>query len=209
MAAINLDDPIEEMGRRILLEAVGRVNRSSGDGSSTTTVILSSILEEGMKHLGEVSPMDLKRSLESCIPIIEKSLEDQKRDITVDTVSQVAAISAEDEGIGAMIQEIYQKIGKDGVINWDVSKTGQDHYTLGKGLTVNATVIASPYLGDVGNDGRFLNGIKWKNPKVILCKQKIDSAQDFNDIFSQLFAEGKKEVVIFCDDIVSQSRSIR
>ncbi len=117
LSAIHFEDPIEQMGRNILLEAVSRSNKSSGDGSSTCCVLTASILEEGLKHLDEVSPMELKKSLEECIPLIEESINKQKREVTVDTIGQVASISAENEQIGALIQEIYQQIGQE-LHNW-------------------------------------------------------------------------------------------
>jgi chaperonin GroEL len=132
LESIRFADPLEEMGRKILLEAVKRANKQSGDGSSTTTVLCAAIIEEGLKQLDKASPLEIKRSLESCIPLIEESINKQKREITVNEVGQVASISAEDEKIGAMIQEIYQQIGKDGIIHWDISKTFEDNYTIGK-----------------------------------------------------------------------------
>ena len=133
--SIQLADPIEDMGRKILLEAISRANKQSGDGSSTTCVLTSAILEEGMKH-PEISPMQLKAELEACIPLIEESINKQKKLITVDEVEAVATIAAESPQIGKTIQEIYQQIGKDGIIQWDISKTFEDYYTIGKGITI-------------------------------------------------------------------------
>ena len=106
--SIVLADPLEDMGRKILLEAINRANKQSGDGSSTTCVLTAAILEEGLKHLDGASPMDIKRALEACVPLIEDAIAKQKRDITVDEVGKVASISAEDESIGAMLQDIYK-----------------------------------------------------------------------------------------------------
>lgn len=201
LQAIHFEDPLEEMGRRILLEAVGRANKQSGDGSSTTTVLCAAIIEEGLKHLDEASPMDIKKSLEDCIPLIEASLEAQKRAVTVDTVGQVATISSEDEKIGALIQEIYQKIGKDGIIHWDISKTFDDHYTIGQGIVIEGAGVVSPYMTDIDQKtGSFTNLIRWKKSKVLLVKQKITSAAEFNDLFLSLFNREIKEVVVFCDE---------
>jgi len=201
LSSIKLADPIEEMGRNILMESVGRSNKVSGDGSSTTTVLTHAILEEGTKHLKNASPMEIKRSLEACIPLIEQSINEQKREITVDEVGKVASISAEDEGIGGMIQEIYQKIGKDGIIHWDISKTAEDTYTIGNGLTVNGAGIASPYMCDRDKTtGNFATFAKMKNPLVIVTREKITTGAVFESLFVSLNSKGKKEVVIFCED---------
>lgn len=201
LESIRLADPIEEMGRKILLEAVSRANKNSGDGSSTTCVLTEAILKEGQSFLAETSPMEIKRSLEACIPLIEESINKQKRDITVDEVGKVAAISAEDEEIGAKIQEIYQQIGKDGIIHWDVSKLPEDSYTIGQGITIDGAGFASPYMCDATESGQSTNQIRLKNPKILVTKQKISSASDFEVIGAALFAKDIKELVVFCDEV--------
>ena len=201
LEAIRFEDPLEEIGRKLLLEAVKRANKQSGDGSSTTTVLTAAIIEEGLKHLKEASPMEIKRSLEDCMATIEASITEQTRQITVDEVGKVATISAEDEGIGKLIQEIYQQIGKDGIIHWDISKTFADHYTIGKGITMHSAGYASPYMADLDEKtGQFAQEARWANPKILITKQKITSAADFNKIFQALFDKDIKEVVVFCDE---------
>jgi len=204
--SIRFSDPLEEMGRRILLEAISRANKASGDGSSTTTVLTASILEEGIKHLEEASPMEIKRSLEACIPIIEQIINEQKREITIHEVGKVASISAEDEQIGELIQEIYEKIGKDGIIHWDISKTAEDSYTIGQGLTIEGASLASPYMCDRDKvSGNFYNVAKMKNPLVIVTREKITTGAAFEKLFFSLNSKGKKDVVIFCEDFDVQA----
>ncbi len=201
LESIRLADPIEEMGRKVLREAVSRANRMSGDGSSTTCVLTAAIVEEGLKYIADTPVMDIKRSLEECLPLIEKSITDQKREITVNEVGGVATISAEDESIGNMVGEIYKQIGKDGIVHWDISKTFSDHYTIGKGITVNGAGFVSPYMADMDEkSGQFLSYARWTNPHIMLTKQKITGAADFNDLFQTLFNKEIKEVVVFCDE---------
>ena len=101
--SIMLADPVEDMGRKILLESINRANKASGDGSSTTCVLTAAIIREGEKNKGELHPMEVKRQLEDCIPIVEASLKDQTKEVVTDGVideallTQVASISAEDE----------------------------------------------------------------------------------------------------------------
>lgn len=196
LGSIKLADPLEEIGRKILNEAVSRANKSSGDGSSTTCVLTAAIFEEGQKYLNESSPMEIKKSLEECLPLIESSLQVQKKEITVDNVSDVATISSEDTGIGQMIQEIYQKIGKDGVIQWDISKTPKDSYSIGTGITINDATYVSSYMCDQGT-----REVRLMNPKVLLCKNKITSAIEFEKLFSDMAKNGEKGVLIFCEEM--------
>jgi chaperonin GroEL len=200
LSSIHFEDPIEEMGRKVLLEAVSRSNRASGDGSSTATVITAAIIEEGDKYLETDAPMDIKKSLEACIPIIEESIKAQTREITEKEVGQVATISAEDPEIGARIQEIYEKIGKSGIIYWDISKTAEDSYSIGTGITVDGAGYVSPYMCDASESGQNTNQVRIQDPYILITKQKITSAADFNDLFLALNNRDIKDVVVFCDD---------
>jgi chaperonin GroEL len=207
LAAIHFEDPLEEMGRKILLEAVSRANKASGDGSSTTTVLTAAILEEGLEHLTEASPMAIKKSIEDCLPAIEESLLKQTRPIVVDGVlnytllKQVATISSEDESIGTMIADIYAQIGVGGIIHWDISKSFDDHYTVGNGITVDGAGFTSPYFADMNEaTGQFGTSLRWKKPMIMLVKQKITTAADFESLFKTLNDNGHKEVIIFCDE---------
>jgi len=204
--AVHLADPIENLGKQMLLESINRANKSSGDGSSTTCVLTAAIIEEGMKHTSEAHPMDIKRSLEACLPLIEESLDTQTQYIykkgvmNLMTLKQVATISAEDEEIGNTIGEIYARIGHKGIIYWDVSKTTEDSYTIGSGITVEGATYASPYMCDATETGQNTNAIRIKNPHILLTKQKIASSSDFNNIAQKLFEKDVKDIVVFADD---------
>lgn len=207
LGAIHFEDQLEEIGRKILLEAVSRANKASGDGSSTTTLLTAAILEEGLKYLDSASPMEIKKSIEACIPLIEASIKKQTRlivkDGTIDLtlLKQVATISAEDESIGAMIADIYSQIGVGGIIHWDISKTFEDNYTVGKGITVDGAGFTSPYFADMNEaTGQFTNALRWKKPHILLVKQKITTAADFEQLFKQMNDMNLKEVIIFCDE---------
>lgn len=205
LESIKFADPLEELGRRILLEAVSKANKSSGDGSSTTTVLCAAILEEGIKHLGETSAMEIKRSLEACIPVIEDSIKKQAREITVDEVWKAAAISAEDESIGKRIGEIYQKIGKDGVINWEAAKVPEDSYEIGTGIKINDSGFVTPYLNDVdASTGWFKNEARMKDVSVILCAQKLTNLNALGGLLELLNDKGESDVAIFVDEVTPE-----
>lgn len=214
--SIVLADPIEDMGRKMLVEAINRANKASGDGSSTTCVLTAAFINEGMTLLSHVKAkpwdskdkkpdalphaMDIKRSMEECIPLIEESLNAQTRVIETKDVGQVATISAEDPEIGARIQEIYEQIGKDGIIYWDISKTTQDSYTIGSGISVEGAGYASPYMCDANDGGQSTGQVRLKDPYILLTKQKITSAGDLGEIGAYLFNKEVKDLVVFVDD---------
>lgn len=144
--------------------------------------------------------MDIKRSLEDCIPAIEAAIDAQKREITVDEVGMVATISAEDPQIGATIQEIYQQIGKEGIVHWDISKTSEDSYAIGTGITVEGATYASPYMCDADEAGRNTNQIRLKNPKVLITKQKLTTGNDLATLGASLMAKEVRDLIVFCDE---------
>lgn len=202
LRAIKLASPIEDMAREALLDAVERANKQSGDGSSTATVLTAAIIEHGMKYVHDYAPMDIKNSLEDCLYNIEQSIAKQKKDISISEIGKVATISSEDEKVGNLIQEIYEQIGKDGIINWDISKTAEDSYSLGLGIHIEGAGYASPYMCDIDDKtNRFLPTVRLKKPKILLVKQKITSGSDLNSISQSLFNKDIKELVIFCDEI--------
>lgn len=199
LQSIHFADPLEEMGKNILVESVSRANKQSGDGSSTATVLTAAIIEEGLKS--NENAIDIKRSLEDCLPLVEEQIKAQSKEITVDTVAQVATISAEDESIGNRIQEIYQQIGKDGIVYWDVSKTTEDSYTIGTGINIHDAGYLSPYMCDASENGQSTNQIRIKNPKILVTKQKISSASEFEKIGAALHSQTINDVVIFADEV--------
>jgi chaperonin GroEL len=200
--SIVLADPVENMGANIMKEIATRSDKVSGDGTTTSIVLARAIIEEGLKV--KASPMEIKKSLEECLPIIEESIKKQTKEITVDEVKAVATISAEDEKIGTLIQEIYQKIGKDGILYIDTSKTFEDFYTIGTGIEIHGAGLASQYMADtVEQNGQIMltGGVSLKKPKILITQQKITSAKlELNSFLEKLFLDEVKELVIFCDD---------
>ena len=207
LGAIRFADPLEEMGRRVLFESVNRANRANGDGSSTTCVLTAEILEEGMKHLEEASPMEIQKSLEACIPIIEESLKSQRKEIVdkdgnIDfkLLEQVATVSSESNEVGRMIANIYSKIGKDGIINWESSKTNEDSFTIGTGIKIDGATYLSRYMCDFVA-GEYTNQATVENPLVLLAKSKITAQGEMEKLIAELMDKGVKDLVIFCDEM--------
>lgn len=198
--AIKLEDPIEAMGAALVKENSGRHNKQSGDGSTSAAVLLQAILHEAAK-VTDVAPIEIMDSLNAALPAILTAIDEQTKPITVDEVGKIAAIAARDEKIGALIQEIYQQIGKDGILYPDISKTYEDSYTIGKGIKIEGAGFASPYMADLDAEGRFTSNATYKNPKILVTKQKISSPADLEALSSSLYAREIKELVVFCDDI--------
>lgn len=191
--AIKLDDPIEQIGVNLVKENSTRSNSQSGDGSTTAAILLQAILQEGAKQK-DISPMELKKQLEECMPMIEKAIDDQTKQITPDEVGKVATIAAESEFLGNTIQEIYKIIGKDGIIELEPSKTYDTVYEVGKGIKLRNAGFLAPYMANEGMRAVYTR------PLILITKQKIQTIPEIDPILQQV-SKSKSELVIFCEDV--------
>jgi chaperonin GroEL len=196
---IQFTNPVQNMGANLVKEISSKSDKDSGDGTTTSCVLLQAILKEGMK-LTE-SPMDIKRSLDECLPIINEAIDKQTKQIKPEEVGQVATIAAEDEKLGAIFQEIYTKIGKDGIVELDTHSLPEISYEITEGVRLRNCGFMYPYMT---NDE--VNGVKkgkvaiYKNPKVLISKEKI-TVEVVEKLLKALKSQEIKEVVIFCDEI--------
>lgn len=191
--SIYLSDPLENMGANIIKEIAGTSDKESGDGTTTATTIAQAILHEGMTLTD--NPMSIKRSLDECLPIIFNSLDEQKKDISVDEIGTIATISSEDESIGALLQEIYQKIGKDGIIELDNSNVTDTFYDVVDGVRLRGAGYLGAY--STTEEGKAV----YKKPLVFMAKEKITSTDQLEELFKQLSAKEVNELVMFVDEI--------
>lgn len=201
------EDPVENMGLDFLKEVVGRSNKNAGDGSTTTTLLVDSILENGKEHNG----LEVKRSLDACIPFIEKSIESQKRTITpedFEQLKQVATISSEDEKLGEMLAEIYGKIGTTGIIQpeYVLGKEGNS-YTFIQGVRfANLCGYLSPAMvhdEEALKENRKETRAVYERPLILVTKRKITSIKEIDPIVKLAFKK-EQDLVIFTDDMDSQ-----
>jgi len=192
---IKLADPIEQLGLSHLQEAADRSNNNSGDGSTTTAVLLNAILEEGIKS--GASSMDIKYSLDECLPIIEASIHDQTKQITVEDIPAVAEIAGESKELARVLGEIYTSIGKDGIIHLEGSGTYQTSFSLIDGVRFVDTGYLSPYMATDGKKALY------HKPAILVTKNKISHLKDIDPILQALIAGGTKDLVIFTDDMDS------
>lgn len=204
-------DPIEKIGHTFVKEATQRSNNNSGDGSSTTVVLLAKILDEGLKMKDKISPIQLKNEIDALLPIIEQKIDEQKRTITENEVEAVATISGESEILGKLLGEIYKKIGKDGIIQLEGSGTYETSVNYIEGVRFADTGYLSPYLvrdEEARKNGRIETKAIYKNPTILVTKKKIEHINDINPLLENLTKQGKKDLVIFTDDIDSGVASV-
>lgn len=188
--------PVEVIGVSIMKEVADRANRESGDGTTTAMVLAQAILDEGTKTPNR--GVEVMRSLNECLPIIEKSIDMQKKEISVDEVAGAATVSAEDPELGQMLQEVYQAVGKDGIVEIEPSGTYDTTWVLAEGIRLRNAGYISPYMANQGSKAVY------KAPAVLVARQRIATLADIDGLFGQLSKAGINELVMLVDDIDPQ-----
>lgn len=194
--SIKLVDPVQNIGANIVKEVANKSDRESGDGRKTSMILLQAILEEGLKS-NTASLMEIKRSLDECLPIILNNIDNQTKQITVNEIGKVAEIASESQMLGNKFQEIYNQIGIDGIVELDNSGISDTFFTITEGVRLLGCKPMYPYMM---NEDKGRKAIYFA-PSILITKQKITSVQDLGNITKQVRNKGSNEMVIFCDDI--------
>ena len=122
---IDLEDPFENMGAQLVKEVATKTNDVAGDGTTTATLLAQAIIREGLRNVAAgANPMILKKGIQKAVKALVAEIKNNSQKVeTKDAIAQVASISAADEEIGALIAEAMERVGKDGVITVEESKT--------------------------------------------------------------------------------------
>lgn len=195
LESARLADTYEQIGLNSMKEVADKSDKESGDGRKTSAILYAATLLEGQK--ADESPMNIKRSLEACIPIIKESILSQSKGITENEVGKIAAIASESERLGALFQEIYQKIGSDGIIELDNAGIPETSYEITEGVKLLGCKFMWPYMANTDN----MKAAEYKNPKILISKQKISLMSQLDPIIKALLRSGINYMVVFCDDI--------
>ena len=190
---VQLDDPYEQMGADLIKEIAGKSDKESGDGTTTSTVLAQAILHAGAE--AKAHPMEIKRSLDACLPVIEASLDAQKKEITLDEVATVATVSAENAHIGELIQTIYKEIGRDGIIELDTSNLPDTFYEISEGVRLRGAGYVGLY--STTEQGKAV----YKNPQILISKEKISNIDELSPLVEALMKAGKNELVIMASEV--------
>jgi chaperonin GroEL len=195
---IELEDPFENMGAQLLKEAAQKTNDIAGDGTTTSTVLAYAIVTEGLKALeAGYNPMLLKKGIELATETIVTEL--KKNSTKIDTREEIASVatnSAADSEIGELIADVMDKVGKDGVITVEESKSMQFETEFVEGMQFDRGYI-SPYF--ITNGDQMEAQIS--DAYVLIYDKKISAAQDIVPLLEKLVQVGKRELVIIAEDI--------
>jgi chaperonin GroEL len=199
---IELADPFENMGAQLLKEAATKTNDIAGDGTTTATVLAQIIVHEGLKLVAAgTNPMMLKHGIDAGVAAIVAQLKEMAVEVNKhDQIAQVATISAQDPEIGKLIADVMDKVGKDGVITVEESKSLSFETEYVEGMQFDRGYL-SPYF--VTSPEAMESEIK--EPYVLIYDKKISAAQDIIPLLEKLVQRGKRDLVIIAEDVEGEA----
>src|SRR6187549_3936197 len=194
---IDLKDPLENMGAQMVREVASKTSDTAGDGTTTATVLAQAIYREGARNVvAGANPMELKRGIEKAVEVIVEEIKKMSRPVTGNMVAQVGTISANsDHTIGTIIAEAMDKVGKDGVITVEESRTLETSLDVVEGMQFDRGYL-SPYF--VTDPERM--EVVLENPVILIHEKKISSMKDLLPVLEQVARLGRPLLIIAEDD---------
>jgi chaperonin GroEL len=199
---IELDDPWENMGAKLAYEVANKTNDVAGDGTTTATVLAQAMVREGLRQVAAgANPMDLKRGIESAVEQVVKEIGSMARDIqTSEEIAHVASISANnDNSIGKVISEAFDKVGKDGVITVEEGQTFGLELEFTEGMQFDKGIINPYFVTDADRQEAVL-----EDPYILIANQKISSVNDLVPVLEKVMSTGKP-VVVIAEDVEGEA----
>ena len=198
---IELEDPFENMGAQLVKEVATKTNDVAGDGTTTATILAQAMIQEGMRNVAAgANPMILKRGIEKAVAKLVEEI--KKRSISVSdkaSIAQVASISAGDEEVGGLIADAMEKVGKDGVITVEESKTMGTQLSVVEGMQFDRGYI-SPYMV---TDPDKMEAVM-AEPYILVTDRKIASIQEMLPVLEKVVQAGK-ELLIIAEDVEGEA----
>ena len=201
---IDLEDPYENMGAQMVKEVSEKTSDLAGDGTTTATVLAEAIYREGLKNVTSgANPMSLKRGIEEAVTKVVEKIAGLSKKIDLKNimeVEQVAAIAANnDKLIGKKIAEAFEKVGKDGVITVEESKTINTELKIVEGMQFDQGYL-SPYFS---TDMEKMI-CELENPYILICEQKIGNIKDVLPVLEKV-AKAGSPLVILSEDVEGEA----
>ena len=209
---IELKDPLENMGAQMVREVASKTSDVAGDGTTTATVLAQSIYREGVKTVAAgANPMALKRGIEKAVTAVcgtvdndgnrtGSALDKFSQKVTGDMIAQVGTISANnDSTIGNIIAEAMKKVGKDGVITVEESKTMETQLEVVEGMQFDRGYLSPYFVTDAERMEAVL-----ENPYILIHEKKISSMKDLLPLLEQI-AKGGRPLVIIAEDVEGEA----
>ena len=199
---VELEDAFENMGAQLVKEVATKTNDIAGDGTTTATVLAQALVREGLRNVAAgANPIGLKRGIEQAVRAAVDAVADQavRVDDSKDQIANVAAISAADVEIGAIIAEAIDKVGKDGVVTGEESNTFGMDLEFVEGMQFDKGYLSPYFVTDPERQEAVL-----ENPYILLNQGKITSVQDMLPVLEKVMQSGRP-LLIIAEDVEGEA----
>jgi chaperonin GroEL len=190
---IELKDPLENMGAQMVREVASKTSDVAGDGTTTATILAQSIYREGVKAVAAgANPMALKRGIDKAVEVVTEEVKKLSKPVSGDMIAQVGTISANsDHTIGNIIAEAMKKVGKDGVITVEESKTMVTELDTVEGMQFDRGYLSPYFVSDAERMEAVL-----EDPYILIHEKKISNMKDLLPLLEQIARSGKPLLII-------------
>lgn len=198
---IELEDPFENMGAQLVKEVASKTNDVAGDGTTTATVLAQAIIHEGMKNVAAgANPMILGKGIQRAVLATVEFLKAQSQPIkNKEAITQIASISADDATIGQLISDAMEKVGNDGVITVEESKSLLTELDVVEGMQFDRGYVSAYMVTDTEKMEASLD-----DAYILITDKKISNIQDILPVLEQIVQQGKK-LLIIAEDIEGEA----
>ena len=200
---IELEDPFENMGAQMIREVATRTNDVAGDGTTTATLLAQAITREGLKNLSAgANPMVMRKGIEKAVQVAVEAIREHSVPVNgTEDIARVGTVSSGDESIGALIAEAMEKVGTEGVITIEESKTAETGLEVVEGMQFDRGYL-TPYM--VTDTEKMVADLD--DAAILITDKKITVIQDLLPLLEQIVKTGKK-LLIIAEDIEGEALS--
>lgn len=190
---IELEDTFENMGAQLVKEVATKTNDVAGDGTTTATLLAQAIIREGLKNVAAgANPMIIKKGIQKAVDAAVAELKSVSKPVeSKEAIAQVGAISAGDEEIGKLISNAMEKVGKDGVITIEESKSMGTTLSVVEGMQFDRGYLSAYMVTDTEKMEAVLN-----DPYILITDKKISNVQEILPILEKIVQQGRKLLII-------------
>jgi len=198
---IELPDPVENLGAKMVREVASKTSDVAGDGTTTATVLAQAIFREGLKYVAAGSnPMDLKRGIDSAVVAVVDEIHKLSKPVRGKMIAQVGTISANgDETIGSIIAEAMEKVGKDGVIQVEEAKTLETSLEIVEGMQFDRGYLSPYFVTDPERMECVL-----EDALILVHEKKISNMKDLLPVLEKV-AQSSKPLLIIAEDVEGEA----
>lgn len=190
---VELEDPIENMGAQLVREVAVKTNDVAGDGTTTATLLAQSIVREGLKNVtAGANPMVMRKGIEKAVSAAVEAIKANSQTVNgSDDIARVGTVSSGDEAVGKLIAEAMEKVGTDGVITIEESKTAETGLEVVEGMQFDRGYISPYMVTDTDKMEAVLD-----DPYILITDKKISSIQEILPVLEKVVKTGRKMIII-------------